>query len=95
MLLSSNAIFAFLPLAAALLGSGAPDAETAAAAWQRMQSALAGTPEAGDASRQHADRWRDICICGGPFSHQLKPQQQKQQQQRCERDFYGGCVRTR
>jgi hypothetical protein len=49
MLLSSNAIFAFLPLAAALLGSGAPDAETAAAAWQRVQSALAGTPEAGPA----------------------------------------------
>ena len=49
MLLSSNAIFAFLPLAAALLGSEAPDAETAAAAWQRMQAALAGTPEAGPA----------------------------------------------
>ncbi len=49
MLLSSNAIFAFLPLAAAMAGAGAPDAEVAAAAWQRMQAALAGAPEAGPA----------------------------------------------
>jgi hypothetical protein len=50
-LLSSNAIFAFLPVAAALIGSGAPDAETAAAAWQRMQAALEGRPEAGPAPK--------------------------------------------
>ncbi len=45
----SSMTLAFLPLAAALFGAGAPDAETAAAAWQRMQAALSGTPEAGPA----------------------------------------------
>jgi len=49
MLPSSNVTLAFLPLAAALLGTGAPDADTAAAAWQRMQAALSGRPEAGPA----------------------------------------------
>ncbi len=46
---ASNLITAFLPLAMSLLGAGPPDAETAAAAWQRMQAALSGTPEAGPA----------------------------------------------
>jgi len=46
---ASSLTFAFLPLAAALFGASAPDAETAAAAWQRMQVALAGRPEAGPA----------------------------------------------
>lgn len=46
---ASSLTLAFLPVAAGLFGAGAPDAETAAAAWQRMQATLAGRPETGPA----------------------------------------------
>lgn len=42
---ASSPTLAFLPLLACLLGASAPDAEQAAAAWQRAQRALAGAPQ--------------------------------------------------
>lgn len=47
----STLTIAFLPLVLGCAGAGAPDAEIAAAAWDRMQAALAGAPS-GDLAPQ-------------------------------------------